>query len=88
MDGIYVMHADGSNVRLLSRTPGATDWMPTLSPDGTRIAFGSNRLSDMMAIYLMNPDGSGQVRITDNQFSSYRPSWSPDGKQIVYARRR
>jgi TolB protein len=84
-DGIFVMHADGSNVRPLSITPGAEDWMPTLSPDGTRIAFGSNRLGDVMAIYLMNPDGSRQTRITDNQFSSYRPSWSPDGKRIVYA---
>jgi TolB protein len=83
--GIFVMHADGSNVRLLTSTPGALDWMPTLSPDGTRIAFASNRLGDVMAIYLMNPDGSGQTRITDNQFSSYRPSWSPDGQRIAYA---
>lgn len=94
MDGIYVMHADGSNVRVLSNTPGATDWMPTLSPDGTKIAFGSNRVDPeafvgpdgtLMAIYLMNPDGSGQERVTNNKFSSYRPSWSPDGTRIVYA---
>jgi len=85
LDGIYVMHADGSTVRLLSNTLGATDWMPTFSPDGTKIAFASNRFADLMAIYLMNPDGSGQTRITDNTFSSYRPSWSPDGKHIVYA---
>ena len=44
MNGIYVMDADGSHVRVLSNTPGATDWMPTLSPDGTRIAFASNRV--------------------------------------------
>ena len=85
MDGIYVMHADGSDARVLSNTPGATDWMPTFSPDGTKIAFGSNRLGNRQAIYLMNPDGSGQTRITDNPFNSYRPSWSPDGKQIVFA---
>ena len=32
----------------------------------------------------MNSDGSNQTRITNNSSSDYFPSWSPDGKKIVF----
>ncbi|UCE06399.1 MAG: PD40 domain-containing protein, partial [bacterium] len=37
-------------------------------------------------IYVINPDGSGQTRLTNNYELS--PSWSPDGKKIVFTSRR
>ena len=32
----------------------------------------------------MNADGSGQIQLTDNTIGDLTPSWSPDGKKIVF----
>ena len=55
---IYVMNADGSGKRNLTRNP-AQDGSPSWSPDGRRIAFVSNRDGRLEA-HVMNADGSGQ----------------------------
>ena len=55
---IYIMNADGSGKRNLTRNPGL-DGSPSWSPDGRRIAFVSNRDGRLEA-HVMNADGSGQ----------------------------
>ena len=52
------------------------DGSPSWSPDGGRIAFDSLRDGNG-EIYVMNADGSGQTRLTDNPASDGSPSWSP-----------
>ena len=65
-------------------TPGfAEDTDPEWSPDGTKIAFMSDRDGNR-EIYVMNADGSGLIRLTNNDYSDYEPSWSPDGSKIVF----
>ncbi len=56
------MNANGSGQRSLTRNP-ATDADPAWSPDGRKIAFVSNR-GGTYEVYVMNPDGSGQQRLT------------------------
>jgi hypothetical protein len=34
-------------------------------------------------IFLINPDGSGQTRLTDNGLDDRFPAWSPNGSQIA-----
>ena len=65
---IYVMNVDGSDRRLL-RSGIHPNWS-----NGGRIAFSWND-----DIYVMNDDGSGLIRLTENPGSDYAPSWSPDG---------
>jgi Tol biopolymer transport system component/N-acetylneuraminic acid mutarotase len=60
---------------------------PAFSPDGTRIAFASNRDRNF-EIYVMNADGSGQVRLTSAPRADSVPSWSPDGQKIVFQSQR
>ncbi|MBI2130554.1 PD40 domain-containing protein [Candidatus Woesearchaeota archaeon] len=49
----------------------------------TKIAFVSNR-SGNYEIYVMNPDGSNQVNITNNSREDNLPSWSPTGEKIAF----
>ena len=56
---IMVTNVDGTDAKDISRDPDFDGW-PAWSPDGTRIAFSSNR-SDTYQIYVMNADGSGLV---------------------------
>ena len=78
---IYVMNADGTNVKRLTATPGS-DREPYWSPDGRRIVFASTRdhLGPYDAnLYVMNADGSGQTRITNDPGVDSQPAWSPGG---------
>jgi len=52
--------------------------------DDLVIAFYSERDGNA-EIYLMNADGSTQVRLTDNAADDMTPDWSPDGKRLVFA---
>src|SRR5688572_31452926 len=52
-----------------------------------QIAFSSDRNGDR-EIYVMNPDGTNQVRLTNNVVFDDFPDWSPDGQKIVFLSRR
>jgi TolB protein len=92
---IFVMNADGSGLFQLTDHP-SVDSDPAWSPDGTKIAFTSNRNSyiqkgtgrprriSIFEIYVINSDGSGLTRLTDNTDWDTSPNWSPDGKQIAF----
>jgi TolB protein len=72
---IYVMNADGSNVRRLTNHP-AGDGTPTWSPNSAQIAFVSDRAGSPQ-IYLMSADGSNLSRLTTTESWADRPTWSP-----------
>jgi Tol biopolymer transport system component len=78
------MNADGSDVTRLTFEGGV---LPTLSPDGSSIAFTSYRDGNG-EIYVMNADGSNQTRLTNHPGFDGRVSWSPDGSRIAYASNR
>ena len=80
---IYVMDADGGIRENLSNHP-VDDEDPDWSPDGTKIAFVSNRNGGFDQIYLMDADGKNPIRLTDAVWNDY-PAWSPDGKKIAFS---
>ena len=83
---IYVMNADGTSQTRLTfnqAIDGGVSW----SPDGSRLAFHSDRDGDH-DIYVMNVDGTGLTRLTDNDWSDVSPAWSPDGSRIAFASNR
>jgi len=82
-----VVKADGSGrEQLTTQSAGSADRAPVWSPDGTRIAFVSDRDGGFTELYLMNADGSGVTRITSNAFVDGNPSWAPDGTRLVSER--
>ena len=90
---IYVMDTDGGNPQNLTNNLG-NDFYPSWSPDGKRIVFSSNRDGHVIdgiptyAIYVIDADGKNQQRLTNNRSNDWSPSWSPDGKRIVFSARR
>ena len=82
---IYSMDPDGNDQINLSNDP-ADDFEPAFSPDGSQIAFVSNRETDDgggQFIYVMNADGS-DVRRLPTANGSRHPAWAPTGEVIVY----
>ncbi len=68
--------AGGGDVQRLTDDP-AKDWGSTWSPDGTQIAFASERDGNW-EIYTMNADGSQKQRITNHEAKDMDPDWRPD----------
>ena len=79
---IYMMDSDGTNQKRLTAIQG-DDLFPAWSPDGTKIAFVSNRNGGFVQIHVMDADGKNPIRLTDGLWETH-PEWSPDGQQIAF----
>ena len=89
---LYVLHLASGELRQLTAGPwdeGSAVW----SPDGTRVAFVSNRTEDPDAnvdsdLWVVDADRAtptdDPLRVTDQPGSDRAPSWSPDGRFLAY----
>ena len=89
---LYVMDDDGRNVQQI--TDYSALW-PVWSPDGKQIAFLKSlpvERGQQFAVFIINSDGSNEHRLTDDieenldggRLYEGAPSWSPDGRHIVF----
>ena len=80
---IFTASSDGSDQVNLTDNEAGKDREPAWSPDGTKIAFNSDRDGNE-EIYVMNADGSDPIRLTENAVSDSSATWSPDSDKIAF----
>ena len=83
------MDSDGSRKHTLHYEKGVASYNASWSPAGDTILFSVGRYFrspglPAAQIATIKPDGSGMQTIVDDGVNNGFPSWSPDGKQIVY----
>jgi eukaryotic-like serine/threonine-protein kinase len=81
---IYLMNADGSNVRLMPNTT-VGDFDPAWSPEGDRIAFTSVR-TGRPHIFVVNLKDNSVQELSDTRLPDFQPAWHPGGKQLAFIR--
>lgn len=81
------MRIDGSDRQTLSSPQVGYSFRPSLSPDGSRVAF-SGALSGTTArrIFVMNVDGTNPVPLAQTGPDDTYPSWARNGRWIVFTR--
>ena len=82
---IYVMNADGTGIRKLTRL-GAVSALPAWSPDGRTLAFQSNAGGPKYEIYTVDLNGGRPRSVTTSPIDAIQPAWKPDGTTIGFAR--
>ncbi|GCF08062.1 S9 family peptidase [Dictyobacter arantiisoli] len=98
LDGVGFINERRSHLFLIDRAGGEPkqltdgDWddgEACWSPEGTRIAFTSNRSDDRWVhlgndVYVLTLQNAELRCLTDSQLSCFSPSWSPDGRSLAF----
>lgn len=82
-NGVGLRLASGALNDIVTITDRDEDTAPAVSSDGQQLVFMSRRDGNW-EIYLINADGSGLFRLTDDLAQDGLPTWSPDGRAIAY----
>jgi dipeptidyl aminopeptidase/acylaminoacyl peptidase len=87
---LWIVHVPSGAAKQITEGDNWNDTDPQWSPDGTRIAFVSNRTGKEYDqdhntdVWVIPAEGGPLTKISDHLFQDASPRWSPDGKQIVF----
>jgi WD40 repeat protein len=85
---LFLLDAAKGDAKNITKSEAAEEIHPAYSPDGKRIAFCCKTKEHELEVYVCDADGSNRKRLTEAETPSgcFTPSWSADGKSIVYQR--
>jgi Tol biopolymer transport system component len=88
---VWTANPDMTHQVQLTHGPDWDGWFPSWSPDHSRIAFSSYHEDpdpdggvEIHDVYTMRPDGTDIRKITDSRGYNGKPSWSPDGRWLLF----
>ncbi|NQU52916.1 MAG: PD40 domain-containing protein [Bacteroidetes bacterium] len=83
---IYRMNVNGENrVKVTDYSGSNWELYPQFSPNGKKIAYFTHEpINKISNIFVMNKNGKHSIQLTNSDFVDEDPSWSPDGKFIVF----
>ena len=88
---LFSIHPDGTGLKRLTNTPDLDEQQPAFSRDGSKLVY---RVSDghfhpsSFELYTSDANGGKVARITNDSCAEESPTWTPDGKQIVFSSNR
>ena len=80
---VFVANSDGSDIHNVTNHPAFDGW-PAWSPDGTELAFASNRNWNYQ-IFAMKADGSEVRLLANTEGRATGPVWSKDGRRVFFS---
>lgn len=83
---LWSMNPDGSDPLRITNN-SVIDGGPTVSPDGSRIAFLRGAFGTNAEIWVAKADGSDAVQVTSTNEAIWSVDWSPNGQRLLFARR-
>ncbi len=87
---IWAVDADSGKYRQLTQNIAVDSTLRTWSPDGKWIVFAATNLLEgetyQYDLWLLATDGTALVRLNDDPFIDLNPTWTPDGRRIVFRR--
>jgi Tol biopolymer transport system component/DNA-binding winged helix-turn-helix (wHTH) protein len=86
---LRAIRSDSAVATGVLRTSQVTTWSgldmyPELSPDGNWVAYSSDRTGSFEIFVKQLAPGGREIQVTSDGEQNFQPSWSPDGKMIVY----
>ncbi len=88
---IWLYDLEDSQEVLIASSKERDFFTPSVSPDGERIVFSSQSVSNKIRnfdLYTINIDGSGLTRLTFHPGNDVCPVWSPSGKSVYFLSQR
>jgi Tol biopolymer transport system component/DNA-binding winged helix-turn-helix (wHTH) protein len=76
--------AAGRAVALTSDTSRRNS-LPSISPDGSKVAYMSLRRGQLPNVWIMDADGRNGLQVTSDETAEHLPKWFPDGKRVAYS---
>jgi TolB protein len=83
---LAAVRTDSTGLVRLTQSRGLDDY-PAYSPDGSRLAFLSNR-DGQFEIYVARADGHDPVNISRHPLRDAFPTWEPDGRGVTFVSER